>query len=99
MPSQAARAADQTRDNDEERTKRLFIGFLSSALGVDQITTDADSSPYGGSPGYTIANPDGTYSALGQPVSNLNAMAAPAAGIPPGLLMLGLAVLVYALTH
>lgn len=82
---------------DEDRTKRLFIGFLSSALGVDQTMHGEDSVPSRGTGDYIIANPDGSYSALGQPVSNLNrAPAQTVQGLPVGLLMLaGLAYMLF----
>lgn len=80
----------QVAQADEDRTKRMFIGLLSSALGVDQ-TYAADDYHVGNAPDqYVIANPDGTYSVQGRARSNLNSGAA-AAGlvIPPGLLLLG----------
>lgn len=81
--------ADQTAQADEDRTKRAFIGFLSSVLGVDQTLNSTDSMPTSGAaPGqYIIANPDGTYSVQGQSVSNLN-IPATVAGVPIGLLLL-----------
>ena len=81
--------ADQTKQADKERTARAFIGFLSSALGVDQTLNSVDASPTAGSaPGqYVIANPDGTYSVQGQSVSNLN-IPSTVAGVPVGLLLL-----------
>lgn len=87
--NQAQLIADQTAQADEDRTKRLFIGFLSSVLGVDQTLNTADASPtMGAAPGqYVIANPDGTYSVQGQSVSNLN-IPATVAGVPVGLLLL-----------
>ena len=77
------------RDSDEDRTKRAFIGFLSSALGVDNVYT-GDDTGLGTNPGqYSIANPDGTVSVLGQPVSNTQRGAAPTGlTITPGLLLL-----------
>lgn len=82
-------AADQA---DEDRTKRLFVGFLSSALGVDQSYTSDDARASSTLPDrYIIANPDGTFSTLGQPVSNVQRATAPAAAgvtISPGLLLL-----------
>lgn len=76
---------------DEARTKRAFIGLLSSALGVDQIMT-TDDAWAANTPGqYVIANPDGTYSKVGQSVSNLNSgnLAAGGFTITPGLLIVG----------
>lgn len=93
------RAAQLAADKaDEERTKREFIGFLSSVLGVDQSYTTDDGRVMSWQPGqYVIANPDGTASQLGQPVSNVQRAAAPAASgvtISPGLLLvLGVALL------
>lgn len=88
--------ADQEAMADEQRTKRLFIGFLSSVLGVDQTMVSADAAPASQTGQYVYANPDGTFSQQGQPVSNLNSGAMPAtvAGFPTGLVILaGLAYL------
>lgn len=87
MNSAAALTANQAANSDEERTKRLFVGFLSSALGVDQTYAGEDGYAASSTGTYTIANPDGTYSVLGQPVSNQNTPAV-VAGIPPGFLLL-----------
>lgn len=80
----------QVAQADEDRTKRLFVGFLSSALGVDQTYAADDNFVGNPSDQYYIANPDGTYSVQGRARSNLNS-ATTAAGlvIPPGLLLLG----------
>lgn len=64
-------AADATQRADEERTKRSFIGFLSSVLGVDQTYTNDDYLPANQTGQYIIANPDGSYSQVGRSVSNL----------------------------
>lgn len=85
--------AAQVNQADTERTKRAFVGFLSSALGVDQTYAYEDAQ-VGNAPGqYLIANPDGTYSQLGRSYSSQNQSAVPAAGLvlTPGLLLLGLA--------
>ncbi len=87
--NQSQLIADQTAQADEDRTKRLFVGFLSSVLGVDQTMNGVDAVPTAGnSPGqYVIANPDGTFSVQGQSVSNLN-IPATVAGVPVGLLLM-----------
>lgn len=76
---------------DEARTKRAFIGFLSSALGVDQVMTTDDGWIANSPNQYVIANPDGTYSRVGQSVSNLNSGGLSAGGftLTPGLLIAG----------
>lgn len=73
---------------DEDRTKRAFVGFLSSALGLDQNYTSDDASPIGADRGYVIANPDGSYSAVGQSRSNLQGVSVAGLTITPGLLIL-----------
>lgn len=81
--------ADQVNQADTERTKRAFVGFLSSALGVDQTYAYEDTN-VGNLPGqYIIANPDGTYSQLGR--SNSSQQSAMPGGfvLTPGLLILG----------
>lgn len=84
----SALMADQAKQADEDRTKRAFIGFLSSVLGVDQTMNGADSA-VGSAPGqYVIAdNPNGNYSVQGQPRSNLNT-AQTVAGVPVGFLLI-----------
>lgn len=80
----------QTAQADEERTKRAFVGFLSSALGIDQNYAGEDSYIGSAPDQYVIANPDGSFSVQGRARSSLQSPAA-AAGlvIPPGLLLLG----------
>lgn len=80
--------ADQVSAADEERTKRAFVGFLSSVLGVDQTMTSADGQVGNATGQYVIAdNRNGNYSTLGQPVSNQNAGMS-IAGVPLGLILL-----------
>lgn len=88
MGTIAATNANLELGSDEARTKRLFIGFLSSVLGVDQTMTGEDGLPSSPTGVYTIANPDGTYSVQGQSVSNQNTGAGAVAGISPGMLLL-----------
>ena len=91
MQENPALAADRA---DEERTKRLFVGFLSSVLGVDQTFNGEDGRAQSSANQYIIGNPDGTYSQLGRPVSNVQA-GTTVAGIPTGfLLLVGLALLI-----
>lgn len=80
----------QVAQADEFRTKRLFVGLLSSALGVDQTYANEDYNASNAPDSYIIANPDGTFSVQGRARSNLNSRQV-AAGlvIPPGLLLLG----------
>lgn len=87
MAGASALTADQEQAADEDRTKRLFIGFLTSALGVDQTYIGADGQPASQTGQYTILNPDGSYSVQGQSVSNQNTVAG-ALGLSPGLLLL-----------
>lgn len=89
-------AAMTANEAHEQRTKLLFLGFLSSVLGVDQTYSGDDGTPASQPGQYTIANPDGTYSVQGQAVSNLNQPLA-AAGVSPGMLMLFAAGLVFLL--
>ena len=88
METQAALTADQAQLEDEQRTKRLFVGFLSSVLGVDQLRTTDDNNANGSTGQFMIANPDGTYSALGRSVSNQQSTVASSLGVSPGLLLL-----------
>ena len=79
----------QTQQADIERTKRAFVGFLGSVLGVDQTYANEDQY-VGNAPGqYVIANPDGTYSAMGRSSSNLQSVA-PGFAITPALILIGL---------
>lgn len=88
MGSYSDLVASQTEQQDEQRTKRAFVGFLSSVLGVDQVYTNDDASASQASGQYIIANPDGTYSRLGQPVSNIQRTSAGGLVLSPGLLIL-----------
>ena len=77
---------------DDERSKRMFVGFLSSILGVDQTMNGVDYYAANRADQYIIGNPDGSYSVLGQPVSNQQR--GTVGGIPTGFLLLaGLALL------
>jgi len=78
---------DQVNQASEERTKRLFVGFLSSALGVDQTYLNDDAYASSATNQFVIANPDGSYSQVGRSVSNQQGVAA--AGISPLILLLG----------
>lgn len=81
--------ADATREADEDRTKRAFIGFLSSALGVDQTPVGQDGYMGRSTDQFSLANPDGSQSLLGRSVSNVQAGFGPAGlVISPGLLLL-----------
>lgn len=80
----------QVAQADEDRTKRLFVGFLTSALGVDQTYNGADQVIASAPDQYVIANPNGSYSVLGRSQSNLQSPAASVAGLSPLVLLGGL---------
>lgn len=89
--SQSTVDSINTAKSDEERTKRIFIGALNSYLGEDNIYAGTDNQVGSPTGVYMIANPDGTASVLGQPVSNRqggNASYNASAGITPGLALL-----------
>lgn len=89
----AAQNADAEAAQDEQRTKRLFVGMIASALGVDQNYSADDGQVYQRTGQYTIANSDGGAAILGQSVSNGNTVTQ-VAGIPVGWIVLaGLAFL------
>ena len=82
---------DQTAAADQSRTMRAFVGFLASAVGTDQNYAGEDANPTNSNQQYNyIANPDGTYSVVGKPVSNVQSQAASASMSP--VLLIGLAV-------
>jgi hypothetical protein len=81
---------DQVNAASEERTKRLFVGFLSSALGVDQTYTNQDNYVGNSADQFYIANPDGSYSVQGRARSNLQGTQQASGGIPPLLIVIGL---------
>lgn len=89
---------NQTAQADEDRTKRLFIGFLTSALGYDQTMTGQDGTVAGPVNQYQIANPDGSFSVQGRSTSNLNsqATAATATGLNMPLLLVLAVIAVFA---
>jgi t-SNARE complex subunit (syntaxin) len=80
--------ADQVNQADQERTKRLFVGFLSSALGVDQNYTSEDAYISNAPGQFVIANPDGTVSQVGRSVSNVQGLGAAGLTLSPMLLLL-----------
>jgi hypothetical protein len=87
-------AADQTAAQDQLRTSRAFIGFLSSALGVDQ-TMPGEDGQASNAPGiYVVANPDGTFSTVGRSTSNVQGTGSKVAGLvlSPTLLLILLGV-------
>jgi len=86
MITQAATDANAAAEQDQLRTKRVFVGLLASALGVDQTYTTADSVPASTPGQFSVANPDGTASVQGQPISNLNTPVA-ALSVSPGMLL------------
>lgn len=86
----------QTAQADEDRTKRLFIGFLTSALGYDQTMTGQDGTVASPVNQYQIANPDGSFSVQGKSSSNLNSNATAATASAPALNMPMLLVLIVA---
>lgn len=80
---------DQVNAASEERTKRLFVGFLSSALGVDQTYTNTDGYVANAPNQFVIANPDGSYSTVGRSQSNLQGVNSPGMQLSPLMLLLG----------
>ena len=74
---------------DEQRTKRAFISFLSTALGNDQTLTSQDAYAVNYPRQYQTIGPNGTDGVEGQPRSNVQR----AATVTPGVLLLGLVVL------
>lgn len=95
--SQATVDSINAAQSDEERSKRMFVGFLTSALGADNIYAGTDNQVGNRSDQYIIANPDGTASALGQPVSNRQSIVAQ--DISPLTLLLVVAGLVWLVRH
>ena len=95
--SQATADSINAAGSDEERTKRMFVGFLSSALGVDNLYASTDNQVGNPTGQYIIANPDGTASVQGQPVSNRQSVAA--TGLSPGMMLLLVAGLVWLVAH
>lgn len=79
-------------ESDLTRTLRLFTGLSNTIVGADQNMNGEDPFASNRTGQYTIANPDGTYSVMGMPRSNLQTpMAASAAGasLMPLLLIAG----------
>lgn len=63
----------------------MFVGFMNSIVGNDQTYAGQDGQPYQTAGQFSIANPDGTISAMGVPKSNQQRGGASAA--PGGLNM------------
>lgn len=49
--------AELIKAQDKERTKRAFVQFVGTALGVDQTITGEDGSVYHSAGGYWSVNP------------------------------------------
>lgn len=91
MATASSYIADQEYEADKARTLRAFVGFATSLLGDDQTYASDDmiaASPTGQ---YRIANPDGSSSVLGQPVSSQQGVFTTPQGlvISPVVLILG----------
>jgi hypothetical protein len=83
---------DAIQQADEDRTKRAFVGFLSSALGIDQTYANDDFLPSNQTGQYIIANPDGSFSQVGRSVSNLQTVqGVPGFVLTPGMVVLAIA--------
>lgn len=86
---------DQTAQADQQRTARAFVGLFATALGVDQNYTGEDANPTNSNQSTNvIANPDGTFSIIGKPASNLQGTQGQGGAMSPALL-LTLAVVAY----
>lgn len=85
-----------TIEQDDERAMRMFVGLFRSLLGQDQTDPYLDADPTGERlVQFQIANPDGTASIVGKPVSNVQQGAQPmpvtVGGVPLSWLVLGAA--------
>lgn len=80
---------DAVAANDEQRTKRAFIGILANYWGLDQTAAGYDSAPVNSPYQYQTIGPGGAVGVEGAPRSNLQGAAAAAgvSGVP--LLLLG----------
>jgi hypothetical protein len=75
---------DLIKQQDEQRTARAFIGFLSTAFGVDQSTAGQDGYIYNQPTGYQSIGPTGV-AMEGLPISTTQGGAVV---LSPGLLLL-----------
>jgi hypothetical protein len=74
-------------ESDTDRVNRSFLGFMSSALGVDNNYVGDDGVMRQATGQYITMNPlDGSYSVVGSPVSTLQQRGVAAGG--GGLLLL-----------
>lgn len=70
-------------------TDRVFVGLGYSIVGnSDQAYVGGDSRIQNNTGQFAIANPDGSVSIVGQPVSNLQGTVA---GLPMGTMAMGVA--------
>lgn len=68
-------------ENDLTRALRLFTGMSNTIVGSDQNLNGEDPYVSNRTGQYVIANPDGTYSQMGMPRSNMQSPLQSAAGI------------------
>jgi hypothetical protein len=93
--------AELVNQADQARVQRAFIGLFTSLLGADQTNLYDDAYAGNRAGQYAIANPDGSQSQQGQPVSNVQ----PLLGVSPSgqlaislpLLLIGAALAYFAL--
>jgi len=85
----AATNAQLVDQADQQRVQRAFIGLFASLLGSDQTNLNDDAYAANRTGQYIIANPNGTYSQQGQPVSNQQTLL----GTTPGGLVVSLPLL------
>ncbi|MES2482973.1 MAG: hypothetical protein V4609_13320 [Pseudomonadota bacterium] len=85
--------ADLVYQQDSQRTARAFIAFLGTAFGVDQAMPGADGYAVNYPNGYQSIGPTGV-GVEGKPISTAQGAFA---GLPSGVVLLGLAVVGYLL--
>lgn len=85
---------DAVQVNDENRTARLFVGFLANAFGSDQSLANADYSAINQPRQYQALGPGGLVGVEGTSRSNAQGIATFGNTLPP-LLIAGALVAVY----
>lgn len=78
------------QEDDTTRALRFFVGLGSSITGPDQTYVGVDPSASNAAGQYMVASPNGTYSQVGMPASNIQNIQPAAAAISlPVLLLIG----------
>lgn len=81
--------ADLIAQQDQQRTGRMFVSFLASAMGVDQAMPGTDGQAYNTPSQYQVVTPYGV-GVEGQPISSAQGLRLPVPLIVGALILVAL---------